>query len=341
MLERFRWSAPLGLVAVLVCCLGSEAQAETACTPGRDLLSTLDASARAAIDAEAMAQANGEGRLWRIEKPGQAASHLFGTLHLTDPRVTRLPDSVRSAFDAADEIVIESTELSDPDRIAATLMARPDLMSLPRGRVVGDYLPEGDRAELARRLDAAGTPAASVQTLQPWFLATSLMMPACEQARLAEGEQILDLALADAALRQGKTLSGLESAQEQLEALASLPLETQAEMLMSTLSHIDIMPDLFETMTQLYLAGRIAAIVPAAEHLAPSGTTPEGAAEVWQAFDERIVRRRNHLMAERMEPILARGNAFIAVGAQHLIGDEGLVALLRATGWTVTRADGP
>ena len=53
-------------------------------------------------------------------------------------------------------------------------------------------------------------------------------------------------------------------------------------------------------------------------------------------FEERVVTLRNHVMAERAGPILDRGNAFIAVGALHLPGEQGLVALLTQAGYTVS-----
>ncbi len=51
-----------------------------------------------------------------------------------------------------------------------------------------------------------------------------------------------------------------------------------------------------------------------------------------------MINARNKLMAERAEPILARGNAFIAVGGLHLPGNEGLVEKFRQAGYTVTAA---
>ena len=54
----------------------------------------------------------------------------------------------------------------------------------------------------------------------------------------------------------------------------------------------------------------------------------------------RIVRDRNLVMAEGSKPHLEKGNAFIAVGALHLPGEEGLIELIRKQGYTVTRIDG-
>ncbi|MBB1249552.1 TraB/GumN family protein [Rhizobium sp. G21] len=54
------------------------------------------------------------------------------------------------------------------------------------------------------------------------------------------------------------------------------------------------------------------------------------------AFEEKLITIRNHHMADRGAPILEKGNVFMAVGALHLIGDEGLVELMRKKGYTAT-----
>jgi uncharacterized protein YbaP (TraB family) len=66
--------------------------------------------------------------------------------------------------------------------------------------------------------------------------------------------------------------------------------------------------------------------------------TPEGSDEDsdYAAFEQRIILDRNKVMAERAAPILANGNVFMAVGALHLPGKDGVVELLRRQGFTVT-----
>lgn len=326
--------------AVLVGALATSgiASAED-CSPGRDLTAEFTPAQRQAVADASAEQANGEGKLYRLTRDDTPASHLFGTLHLTDPRVLKLSEVAENAFDTANTMVIETTDLLDEQKMAALILSRPDLMNLPQGQKLSDLFSGEDRARVQAGLEASGMPAETVRTMQPWFLATGMMMPACEQRRIADGAKLLDLDLADRAAAAGKTVLGLESGAEQLEALASMPMPDQADMLLSVLENRDRMDDLFETMTALYLRGDIAAIVPSMEEIAPTSDDSQRSAEIWQAFDERIVRQRNHLMRERAAPMLAEGGAFLAVGAQHLIGDEGLVELFRQDGWTVERVD--
>ena len=62
----------------------------------------------------------------------------------------------------------------------------------------------------------------------------------------------------------------------------------------------------------------------------------EGANDGYAAFEQAMIVERNKTMARNAEPMLAAGNAFIAVGALHLPGPEGLIELLRKSGHTVS-----
>ena len=69
---------------------------------------------------------------------------------------------------------------------------------------------------------------------------------------------------------------------------------------------------------------------------------PPAGAAAGALYDEvmaELVGARNRAWLDRLEAELARGGAFVAVGALHLPGADGLVALLRARGWTLTRLD--
>ena len=345
-----RWAGPawLGrtgqlavmLVVALVGLAGASparpADAMSSCD-GRDLLPELRQSGKLAVMEKAVAGIrNGEGKFYRIAGPGRAPSFLYGTMHLSDPRLDLSP-MAKARFASARTLVIETTDSLDSTAAAATLLARPDLLYLPPGKKIDDLLDQEQSAVVDAGLERRHIPPASVATLQPWFLAVSLMLPECETARLAAGDKPLDLKLAAAAKAVDKPVLGLETGAEQLEALASMSMALQLASLTSTLALGDRLPDLFETMTQLYLGGRIALITPLSEALLPPET--EKAAHDAAEFEQRLVTDRNERMTERLLPLLQEGSAFVAVGALHLPGDQGLVALLRAKGFQLTRLD--
>ena len=59
------------------------------------------------------------------------------------------------------------------------------------------------------------------------------------------------------------------------------------------------------------------------------------------AYEERILYARNRDWIPKLEAIFAEGGAFVAVGEDHLIGDRGVVALLTARGYRLTRVTPP
>jgi hypothetical protein len=297
-------------------------------------LSASDPEAMAEARAEAAAVPNGKGRLWKLEKPGVAPSWLFGTMHVTDPRVVTMPEAARDAFDTADTVVIETIDILDPAKAQAALLSRPELTMFTDGSTLVSFLDEADAQLVEEELARRGIPLALVSRMKPWMIAGMLAMPPCELERKNEGAAFLDVRIAEDARAEGKTLRGLESIGEQMTAMADLPMEFHVRGLVETIRLADLMPDIMATMTELYLEGEIALIMPTIMAAGPE--TDEGDTDGYAQFEERIVLMRNRVMAERAAPILAEGNAFIAVGALHLPGEEGLVSLLRDAGYTIS-----
>lgn len=331
----------LGLLLPLVSSQAEDGAAagQAACRAESLLPALAEAGKLPAMETAASLVPNGEGKLFRIEREGLAPSFLFGTMHMTDPRILALEPAAAAAFDGAGRLVVETVDMLDETKAYGAMLMRPDLMNLPAGKRLGDFLTPDQLAMLTEKLAADGIPLQSIETLQPWFFTMGAMIPACEAARTLAGEKPLDLKLAADAEAAGKPVLGLETAVEQLEAMASLPMDIQVASLLSTLELKPKLPGIFETMTELYLDGRIAMIVPLTEAVMPEGALSAEMIKGYAAFEARIVTRRNHTMAERLRPILAEGGTFVAVGALHLPGREGLVELLRAEGYTVTRAD--
>ncbi|GAB1580186.1 TraB/GumN family protein [Phyllobacterium phragmitis] len=328
----------LSFAVVLI--MAAAAKAETTACTGKDLIAELardNPKELAAIRASAAATANGEGLLWKVEKNDIAPSYLFGTMHLADPRVVNLPASARNAFDASATLVIETTEILDPQASVKAMAERPDLMMFTDGRTLEQLLPadriDAVRTALARR----GIPLAAVSRMKPWMLISLVAVPACETARKKAGASFLDLKLAEDAKAQGKRLLGLETVVEQLDAMASLPLEFHIHGLVETLALGSRMDDIHETMLILYTEGDTGMVMPLLRSLEPEdGKSKDG----YAAFEQTMIEARNAVMAERAVPILDDGNAFMAIGALHLPGEKGLIELLRAKGYRISRVDG-
>lgn len=305
---------------------------------GQDLLAAMatdDPGSLAEIRVEAAKVPNGTGLLWKIEKPGTAPSWLFGTMHVTDPRVVDLTPQARAAFEEAATVVIEATDAVDPQQAALALAKRPDLTMFTDGTTLTALLDDEQEALVAQALEKRGIPLAAVNLMKPWIVATAVALPACEMARKQAGAPFLDARLAHDAKASGKTLGGLETMIGQLEAMNSLPVELHVEGLVDTLALGNRLDDMIETMIVLYKREETGMIWPLLRAVsAKAGDADDG----YAAFEETMVTARNRTMAENAGAFLDKGNAFIAVGALHLPGNEGLVELLRQAGYRVTPA---
>ena len=324
----------LGFLATLL--LVSPARAEAVACTGRDLLAQIEIEqpdVYARLKAEAAAVPNGAGLLWKVEKPGVESSWLFGTMHLTDPRVTNLTEAARSAYESAGIVVIETTDVLDPSKMMAAMVARPDLMMYTDGTTLTSTLPPDKAKIIEDALSARGIPPASVARMKPWMLAATLSIPACETARKAAGLPILDVKLAEDAKADGKPVEGLETMIGQLDAMASLPLEFHIDGLIATLDLGDRIQDVFETMVVLYARENVGMIWPLFRTV-----LPEGDAGAYEAFETVMIYARNATMRDNAIPLIEKGGAFIAVGALHLPGEQGLVEMLRTAGYTVSPA---
>ncbi len=303
---------------------------------GENLLDRMaidDPAAHAQILAEGARTIHGDTLLFRVERDGTPPSWLFGTMHLTDPRVTDLPPAARRAFEQARTVAIETTEILDPQQTQVTLLSRPDLTMFVDDQRLSDFLDDADRQLLADGLAERGLQLALIDRMKPWLVAGMIALPACETRRMRDGAAILDVALAKDAQTQGKTLIGLETVIEQLDAMASLPMEFHVQGLVATVALGEGIDDVIETMIALYDDEQIGLVWPVLRAAAPDVTGDDSG---YAAFEEAMVNARNRTMAERATPLLDEGGAFIAVGALHLPGEDGLAALLDGAGYTVT-----
>lgn len=334
---------PLAFAVMLIATLTSltPARADDAACGGKDLiaeLKTSDPAKYATFVTEGDKVLNGRSIFWKIEKPGIRTSWLLGTMHVTDPRVLVMPKGASEADQKADTIIVESDEILDEKKAAAAIFTRPELTMLANGATINSLLPPADVSKLEAGLAKRGIPLGAVSHMQPWMISSVVASPSCELTRKAQGAQFLDQKIATDAAAAGKQVKGLETLVDQLQAMADLPVAFHLKSLIETLELGDKMNDVVETMTDLYISGNAGATMAMLKAVTPDGDDADSDSD-YATFEQRIILDRNKVMAERAAPILARGNIFMAVGALHLSGEQGLVELFRKQGFTVTAVD--
>jgi len=327
----------LALLAAATVSLAADAKNKKSCG-GKDLLAELhesDPRRAAALSATTSQTANDGVVLWRVSREGIADSYLFGTVHMTDERVTNLPKKARTAIQNASVVALEVADVA-PTALATAIAKSPTLMMFEDDRRL-DLLISPESFEIVKRqLEAARLPSAFAGRFKPWVVSMLMAVTDCERKRLTNGKPVVDMKIADIARKKKIPVVGLETVEAQLEAAASVPMEEQVALLRSSLKLVDRADDLRETILKIYLSRRIGAVLPLQKILAERNGIENIS---FKGFQEVMVDKRNRNMRTRSLPLLAKGNAFIAVGALHLIGENGLVALFRNAGYHVHPVD--
>ena len=255
--------------------------------------------------------------LWKVSRDGQHPSYIFGTIHVSDPEIAALPAPVSAALNSARMFVMEA--LPDPEE--SRKLSR--MMYFDNGKGLRDYLDEDLFKRTATILDDYRISPDSVAFMKPWAAFIIMSYP------LGEGMP-LDMQLLDSARRNGMDTRGLETLSEQGQVFSAMDLKSQVRLLLDTVCNYETVSAEFEIMKSLYLQRDLQALY--IYNKKNSFTADQLYADLFKS----LLTDRNVVMVERMQPALAGGNAFIAIGAMHLPGADGVLSLLARQGYTIT-----
>lgn len=263
----------------------------------------------------AAAQAADTGLLWKVEAPDGAASYLFGTMHADDPRLTDFPPAVEQALAASDVFMME---MLPPRDVSVYFM---------QDATLADLLDEDELEQVRRLADVHAMREDVALRMKPWLLAMVFDLPR-PQSPLVQDMQLLTRAQA-----QNKQILGLETTEEHFGALDGLTREEHLTMLRAVLKRTPEEKERdFERLLGAYLEGDIDRIAAFDDEIT-GGMLPSA---LWQKMELRLIDERNARMAERILEQAGQRSVFVAVGASHLAGDEGLLARLRRAGYRVS-----
>lgn len=260
------------------------------------------------------------GLLWKIETEGAAPSYLFGTFHTSDPRITNLPCPVKEAFDRAASFTMEMITNG------GGIVSMAEAMFFNDGRTLRGVLGEPLYRQTVQAMSAGGARRTNgIDHMKPWAVMMAF------GASTPRRGLFLDMALQLDATLQGKPTYGVETMQEQIAVFNGMSIEDQVVLLRDALNTRGLAACAMEELTQAYLKRDLRALMA----LSDKYKTPD--ARVHDVMMDRLLTQRNRNMAGRLRVRLKEGNAFIAVGALHLPGDQGLLRLLSDAGYRVTR----
>lgn len=271
------------------------------------------------------AQKTGRQFLWKVEGPNGSSAYMLGSLHVLSKDFYPLSAVINKAF-AESKVLVEEVdldEMGDP----MVMMAALSKAMLTDGKTLDQLVAPDVFAEVKKRADKAGLPMAAIQRMKPWLVAITLMAPTLQAAGF-KPELGVDRHFFDRAKDAGMKRQGLETMAYQVDRFDSLSMKLQEEMLKQTMADLDKEVNNIKEMAQAWTFGNVEAI----EKLTLS--MMKDAPESYQTL---LVERNNNWVPHVETCLKENAGCFIVVGAAHLVGPDGLPALLSKKGYKVTQ----
>jgi len=253
--------------------------------------------------------------LWEVTGADGARGWLFGTIHALPDGTEWDTPALDAAMSGAGVLVVEIAALGDA-RAATSAFDR--LAHSPGLPPLTQRVRPADRAALDAALERAGRDEADFASTESWAAALEI----ANATRSGEAGNGADRVL----LARGLPVIGLESHAGQFAVFDRLAPDDQAVLLAETARAVGSNDE--RRLAEAWLAGDLAPIE--AESARGILADPE--------LREALLTARNRAWAGRIDRLLASGRRpFVAVGTAHMLGEDGLPALLAARGYTVRR----
>lgn len=268
----------------------------------------------------ANAQTPGESVLWKVSGKGLTKpSYLFGTIHINCDSAYTDKASIKSAIKACDYVITE-LNLTSYDELVKMYKASMDSSFKPLKSIytAKEYqlIDSVSNALLGR--SAATLNGKSLMGISMMFYTSPSIMGCTEMSSI-------DMQITNLARIYGKQVDAFETFDFQDSILKSISEKEQAMWLLDFCKDINRGKADFKKMMALYKAYDLAGLY---KHLM---TSPE-----MKTYEDLMLNSRNAVWIEIIKANIKEIPMFVAVGAGHLGGQNGLIQLLRSAGYTVT-----
>ena len=261
------------------------------------------------------AQATEKGLFWKLDSPTGKTSYLFGTMHTDDNRVSDMTPHMLEAMKSVDTFMMEAEPTQDPSIFLMKEASLPSLLTQA----------EFDQVRALAEFHVMHLGAA--MQMKPWLLAVIFDLPK-PQTEFAQDNLLLTKSE-----DFGKEIKGLESSQEHFSIMDAFSIDEQMVMLRAVLKRTPEQKEAdFERLMSAYLKGD-SDKVSALDEQITGGMLPK---EIWAKMRVKLLDERNVVMAQRAIPAANEKPIFIAVGASHLAGDNGLIAAFKKAGFKLS-----
>lgn len=271
--------------------------------------------------------------LWKVSGKGLAhPSYLFGSHHLAKLSIVDSIKGLKPAFESAKQVV---GEIDMKDMMSPQVMTEMQKKMIMGGdsTLLKIFTPEeSQKIDKCIQEYLPGATLAMIQKLRPAALTNQLtvVMMAKQLGGFNMQEQ-LDSYFQKEARAKGKNVLAFETMNQQLDILFSgTPIRRQAELLLCLIDNIKEMSQQALQLTAYYNHQKLDAMYQLSQK--KDGTHCDS----YQSEEDALIKNRNKNWMKTIPSMIKENSSFIVVGALHLAGPDGLIALLKKAGYTVT-----
>ncbi len=256
--------------------------------------------------------------LWEISGNGlKEPSYLYGTIHMIDKEHFFLPDPLEGKFAKAEQLALE-IDMDDPSLMFTMLtgvfmkggVALDDLMTEEEYKKLSDYFKK-----------STGMGIGMFKKMKPILLSTMMTEEMMKGTVVSYEEEFVKMAK-----KQKIEILGVETINDQLSIFDSIPYKEQAQMLLQSMEGgTENAEEEFDSMVKAYKdqdLDRMAKMI-------------NDESESLGKYQDLLLNKRNKNWIPVINEMIREKVTFIAVGAGHLGGKEGVIHLLREAGFTL------
>jgi uncharacterized protein YbaP (TraB family) len=275
----------------------------------------------------AAASSNGAGLVYQVEGPN-GRFYLAGSMHLLHAERASLPAPLERAYRNSASIVMEiDTDDGDAQDAGARLL---EAAQLAPDTSLQALLGEARWNTVRTALAEAGFDAERASRFEPWGLALLLTQAGFARQGYTSAAGV-EQQWTERARRDGKPISGLETAAMQIALLDGLDMNVQRQMLDLTLEEVQEMPQMLDELEDAWRAGDLQRL---------EALLLEGYRQMPELYTALLVERNRRWVSQIRAWPTTSPPRLVLVGALHLVGEQGLPALLQRAGYTVERLTG-
>ena len=274
--------------------------------------------------------------LFHVTGPEGQEAYLFGTIHVGDQRINTVLTKLIPILDGCGALAVEFDVVAYEKDLAAQLQA-VQLYMLNDGTKASDHMPAETYQKASALLDEAGLMPSLMQ-----YYNLAMWSQLVEQAALLtktdyDLEIGMDRSLIQHCYEKKIEVRDVESADFQMELLASFSDELNLLMIESALDNLDSYGESIDELYSVWLQGDYDQILEVLneESEDTDELTEEQTALLEDYYDKMLTQRNLGMRDKALEWLRAGDKVFFAVGAAHLVDEGGLVELLREAGYTV------